>query len=721
MIRARFPSVLLLSFLLTGQVRAQTPQIEAAAYSASALVLSISCDGPPEKLPSIFLADRADKPVFKTIHDGQFSGVKTAAGQLLIDRASGQWTLRDSAGRTLIPVSPSATGNPAAKSPDLMIPIAWPAGTPVGVYGCGNNVDALVQHEGRTHVGNGRAAIPFYWSPAGYAVFIVTGIDNSPAQWTSESDRITWTVPGTRANVYLMPARTLRDACIAYTDLTGRPPVPPEWTFGYLQSRWGWKDRAYIDDTLHEFIDRKLPVDAFIFDFEWYTTSPDYTLPPEGKEDFQDFRWNAALFPDPANQIEQMHAQEIHFVGIRKPRLGNSALLTMAHEKDWILPPGKGIDARCLNFARADVRDWYAQQTIPLLNTGIDGWWDDEGELTYTTYYYWNQAQAQALGQVRPEARLWTIDRAFQPGLQRFGAAAWTGDIDSTWESLQRVPTDILNWSLAGMFYGACDIGGFKKEDTPEMLTRWMQVGVFLPVMRAHSVFNVQPRFPWLYGPDAEAAIRKALNLRYRLIPYYYSLAHQAHDTGVPLMRPMTMEFPNDPAVADLTSQWLMGANLLAAPILRSGFRRSVYLPAERWYLFDSSTHLNGPCTLDVAAALDEIPLYVRAGTILPLAGPILHTADLPGGPLELQIYPGKNAAFTLIEDDGQSTAYLKGQIRRTSFTWDDAHRKLTWKIEGPYRGPDIFTSMNVTVFDESPTKLDGQSLRSDGAVVMPR
>ena len=189
---------------------------------------------------------------------------------------------------------------------------------------------------------------------------------------------------------------------------------------------------------------------------------------------------------------------------------------------------------------------------------------------------------------------MWTLNRAFSPGLQRFGAAAWTGDIHGSWKSLVETPTSLLNWSLAGMPYETCDIGGFLDNDSPELLSRWMEAGVFFPVMRSHSDIRVTPRFPWLYGPQALEAIRKAIDLRYRLIPFYYSLAHETFQTGLPLMRPLCMEFPEDPKVANLSDEWMMGDSLLAAPMLQPDDERSVYLPAGQWYALDSNLPLNG-------------------------------------------------------------------------------------------------------------------------------
>jgi alpha-glucosidase len=700
------------------RVKVGEAQVELAAETPTALRLSISYKGTPTPASSIFLADQAGQiPVtWEPIQQAGFVGIKTAAGELLIDPATRKWTLEDARGQTLIP--PCEIGQLIRSN--VVLNFGWGKDEPVIVYGCGNGTPGLEQSNVLTHLANGVAVIPYYWSPVGYGAMAVTANDDKPATWHAAPGQGygTWNFPGNTADLYLMPTADLHAAAKAYAQLSGLPAVPPRWTFGYLQSRWGWKDRAYIEDTLKQFSDRKLPVDAFIFDFEWYTKHPDYSLTPAGEPDFEDFSWNSLLFPEPAAQITTYKAQGIRFVGIRKPRLGNTDLLRLMRENGWGLTEQhdkRGWDARGLNYHDPAVRAWYAEQLGPLLTCGVDGWWNDEGEGTFTRYYDWNQAEEDAQAQFRPGIRLWTINRSFQPGLQRFGVAAWTGDIETSWEQLALTPTHILNWSLAGMPYGACDIGGFKGNPTPEMFTRWMQVGVFLPVMRAHSDHSVPPHFPWLFGPNAEQAIRKALDLRYRLIPYYYSLAHEVHTTGIPLMRPLVMEFPDDPKVVNLSDQWLMGSGLMAAPILTNSSQRTVYLPASNWYIFNSNKKLDGNRTITVTAGLDEIPIYVHAGTILPLGPVIEHTSQLPGGPLEVQVYPGKDATFTLVEDDGQTTAYLKGQIRRTTFTWDDAAQRLNWKIEGSYDGKDIFKSLKVVVFNPQGVQRANESLETSG------
>lgn len=709
-------------------VRIGSAVVEAAAVSDGAFRLSVCCDGKLRPAASVYLSPDIAPFASAIVNEGNWTGVKTAAGELLIDSKDEQWTLRDAGGKVLIPPGPIGDFTQNAQSGRRFVILNAGCGfdRKFEAYGCGDGADALLQDHAEPAVGNGHAVVPYYWTRAGYAALGVGADDNAPPAWWASTDlgRITWVFPGRSADLYLMPAGSLEDASRAYARLSGAPAVPPRWTFGYLQSRWGWKDRAYIDDVLHQFISRKLPVDAFIFDFEWYTKSPDYSVKPEGLADWQDFSFNPKLFPDAANQIAAMKASGVHFVGIRKPRLGNAGLLAMARAKDWILKPGssgEAIDARCLDFANPNVRKWYADQMVGLLDQGVDGWWDDEGEITYSEYYWWNSAEAAALAQVRPDARLWTIDRAFAPGAQRLGVAAWTGDIHASWIELAKTPTHLLNWSLAGMPYGACDIGGFIGNTTPQLLTRWMEAGVFFPVMRTHSVDSAIPHFPWLFGDEAESAIRKALDLRYRLIPYYYSLAHEAHESGVPIMRPLAMEFPGDWRCENISDEWLMGPGLLAAPILDDGQIRRVYLPKDTWFALGSGTPIEGGHGIDATAKLDEIPVYVRAGTVLPLGPVIQHTDDLPGGPLEVQVYPGRDGQFTLVEDDGLSTAYLEGQVRKTTFVWNDARRTLSWKIAGPYAGKDIFTDLKISVMDADGVKSAGGSLAADDQRVIAK
>jgi alpha-glucosidase len=709
------------------RIRFGQAQVDLVAADREALCLSVRSNGAP-KISSSFLAAQAGStaPVaWHVVKKAGLVGVQTAAGELLMNPQTGAWTLQNADGRVLIPLHD--IGGLArwhfAEDSQIALALGWGANKPIRVYGCGNGAAGLLQTRAKTGVSNGRAVIPYYWSASGYAVLAVTADDNKPAFWraATHQDAVIWTFPGAAAELYLMPAASLKAAAGCYADLTGHAPVPPRWAFGYLQSRWGWENRAYIEDTLKHFQDLKLPVDAFIYDFEWFTARPDYDVPPKGVAGYSDFGWNTNLFPEPAKQIRDYKNQGVHFVGIRKPRLGNTDLLAMLRARHWNLEEKGGgqFQSRNMDFSNPALRDWYVDQSSNLLSAGVDGWWNDEGEASYTTYFYWNQAEAAAWSAYRPNHRLWTLNRAFSPGTQRFGAAAWTGDINASWNDFAETPASLLNWGLAGMPYGACDIGGFNHAPTPELLTRWMEAGVFFPVMRAHSTVMSTPHFPWLFGTNALNAIRDALDLRYRLIPFYYSLAHETYATGLPLMRPLVMEFPDDPKVANMSDEWMMGDSLLAAPMLEQGGERSVYLPAGNWFVFGTNDLLAGSRTLQINVAFDKIPVYVRAGSILPLGPVIQHTSQLPGGPLELQIYPGKNATFTLYEDDGETLDYQHGQVRRTTFDWNEAAGRLTWKREGDYSGKSVFKKMRAVLFDPKGTIQVRHSLSAEGSLTL--
>jgi alpha-glucosidase len=247
-----------------------------------------------------------------------------------------------------------------------------------------------------------------------------------------------------------------------------------------------------------------------------------------------------------------------------------------------------------------------------------------------------------------------------------------------------------------------------------------MEAGVFFPILRSHSHLDSTPRFPWLFGHAVENGIRKTLNLRYRLIPYYYSLAFGNTMTAAPLMRPLVMEFPSDDKVSGMTDEWLMGNGLLAAPVMSQGGSRDIYLPKDLWYRLGTADSIQGPQTLHVTSKLDEIPVYVRAGTLLPLGPVVQHTGESNSAPLELQIYPGRDASFDLIQDDGQTLNYRKGDVRRISFCWNDRTKTLSWRITGSYNGKNCFRKLKGVLFSKRRGITRNLPLGNEGSVSFP-
>ena len=695
-----------ISFQLGDQI------VELRVGSPHALRLRILASGPTAvQSRSIFLSGVVfSKPSFDVTRNGSIIGLKNKSGELQVDTVAQKWRLLDTKGAVLADWAVLPDLSSSSNSTTTLSIGPSPNQTQPLYYGEGSapNLGSLTQTESPSHANNGSTSLPQYWSNAGYGALLISADDNKPATWHTNGAGVDWTVSGTSADLYLVPGPALYDWTRDIAELTGFAPVPPRWAFGYFQSRWGWSDKAYIDDTFAHYRQDQLPVDTFIIDFEWYTTTPDYEVQMAGDPNFVDYGWNPALFPDPTNQLAAFGRQGLNIIGIRKPRLGNSDNLVKARANGWILPSnpddpnGDNIKKRNLDFSQPAVQAFWQDNNRKFVEAGMPGFWNDEGETNFTEYSYWNLTELNLFHDVDPNARFWSINRAFAPGLQRFGAAAWTGDINADWNTLVSTPGQLLSYGLSGMDYSGCDIGGFGGNPTPDLLTRWIEVGTFFPIDRTHSSIGSTPHFPWLFGTDAENAIRKSLDLRYQLIPYYYSLAFDTWLDGIPLMRPLVAEFPNDSNAVGVTSEWLMGPGLLAAPVLSQDGKRSVYLPADQWYTFGTNQSQQGPLTLHVSPALNEIPVYVRAGTILPL-GPVLqYTGQPTNDPLVVQVYPGKNGAFNLIEDDGKTLAYQKGVVRTTAFKWDEASKTLSWKVTDRYRGANIFKAISVVYFGPS-------------------
>jgi alpha-glucosidase len=589
----------------------------------------------------------------------------------------------------------------------------------------GPSAQTMERASAQAQVFNTGSWTPSFWSSDGWSVLAVSplvdagdgvhGTGQYPVSWARGAGNVTLSVRGAdSADLYLAPAPDLRAHVVAQAALEGRAALLPRYAFAFWACRWGWVNQSYIEGVLAEFRSGSFPLDNMISDFEWYTPKPDYSLPPQGDPNYRDFTYNNVTWPPPAAAlISRYRAQyNVRFGGIRKPRLGNSDLLVMARQQGWLMgqggdPAGAPDGTRNLNYSRADVRTWYSQQNAQYLKDGVLYFWNDEGEDDYFTFTWWNQAEIVTQQQSsEPTRRFISINRAFAPGAARLGAVTWTGDISPQWLDLQRTPGYAINWGLAGQPLVTCDIGGFSGESNSLLLARWYALGVFLPVMRVHSTIGTTPHFPFpeLWGAEASAAMRQSLDLRYRLLPHTYSLAHFAARYGVPIVRPMQMGFPADPKTRDMTAQFLFGEHLLVAPVLTPDNATSVYLPAATWFEFESSTTHEGPATLALPAVpLGVTPAFVQAGSIVPLAPRGLQFSDaLPGGPLEVTVYTGADARFEFYDDDGETTDWATAPATATStlaLAWSESSGCLSWTLTGAYVGPRSFTQLSVTAY----------------------
>lgn len=559
---------------------------------------------------------------------------------------------------------------------------------------------------------NRASYVPYFYSKDGYAALghsNVTHFNRMAARYHSTGQQLAWVFEGA-FQLFLMPAASLSEGTKAYYALTGRPALPPRHILGFMACRWGWKDQRYLEQTVDHFRKGGFPLDSVILDFEWFANTSDYGFKESGESWYDDFGWNPKLFSAPTQQLKKyLEEQQVYVGAIRKPRLGNGELLSLAKEKGWLSPQGgpeKYAKGRWLNFSDPEMRHWYTQQMRHYLDSGISYWWNDEGENFYYTYHDWNLAEL-ALHQShkgRAQSRFFSLNRAFTPGMARLGAAVWTGDVTSSWEDLRRTPGIMLNWALAGAPYVACDIGGFKGQPSSKLLARWYQVGSFMPLMRIHSTRPEQPHWPWLY--EDKEIMRQAMVQRYRLLPYHYSLAHRLFAQGDLFVRPLAMDFPDDPKVEDMTSQWMDG-QILVSPVLSNDSRAEIYLPKGRWHPFDMEGEvIQGPHYESMEVKLEDVPAFVALGTVLVLADHSLRSsASLPGGDLEVQVYAGGHGNFTLVEDDGDGSA--ESRSRSTSFVWDDVQQELSWRVTGSQAPKGSFQQLFLKVFSA------GQSRRS--------
>lgn len=637
----------------------QTPQLKVSAVDANTFHIVAYQRGMTAPPTSPFIVQTKDWKGARVQNHATASSVQSPAGNFILD-SQGKWSLT---GPNQIILSGILSG----AADKMTFTLQHPAGE--RFYGAGNekrDISGNLQHPSDTQViDNGVTRVPFLWSTGGYSVLVAN--NQNGASWKDDANTLTWTMPAPYIDIYLSVAPTSYGLLDAYSRLTGPALIPPRWTFGFLMSKWGYKDNADIRDKWIQFRRRQIPVDAFIYDYEWFKN---------------DWEFNEANFSP--KDIEDMHKMGLHVGGIRKPRV-NGPNLDFARQKGWILNSPIGADVR---FDLPESAYWWWSKHVPLVQAGFDGWWNDEAEQSIDEFFQMSRVEYEGWRSLSPR-RSWMINRGFAPGIQRLGAAAWTGDTHSSWDNLRNQKGILLNWSLAGMPFTSDDIGGFEGLPTTEseLYTRWIQSSVFAPIMREHcTLFEV--RWPWAFGPEAEAATKKAIELRYRLIPYLYTLAEETARTGAPIARPMLMEFPQDLKTAEMRDQWLLGSRLLAAPVLNKGGGREVYLPAGNWYDFNTGAPLQGNQTLQVTAPLDTIPLYTRAGTILPL-GPIMQSTALGiTDPLEVRVYPGANAQFSLYEDDGDNYEYQKGAFTRIPLSWDDKNATLSLgKREGSYPG----------------------------------
>ena len=601
-------------------------------------------------------------------------------------------------------------------------------------YGLGQNQEGFLDHRGHTidcwhdytSTGGPSVCVPFLVTNKGYGL-----IWDNPSRTTIEpgfNEQTKWTSEvGNRVSFFVISGNTTDEIYAGYRQLTGATPLLPKAAYGYIQCKQRYRSQAEVMAVAKGYRERHLPLDTIVVDWFYYTKM--------GQMDF-----DPALWPDPSAMNAELHKMGIQIMVSVWPRfVPDSRFYDTILKNGWFEHLADGTPTNGLPYDRAgsdidttnpEAAKWY-WDTIRdnILSKGFNALWADEtepdlppqgsyfhigpGTRYYNTYPLFHTAALYDGFRRDTHDRALILSRDAYLGIQRDGVIVWSSDIHATWDTLKRqVPTGldftasgIANWSndTGGWQYLPAEhhpahpplldpsdardnVGGY--DDYPELYTRWFEYATFLPIFRTHGSRNFNE--VWSYGHEAEPILEKYLKLRYQILPYIYSLSYHTYESGAPSMRALFMDFPNDPQVADLRDEYMLGPAFLVAPITDQGSTsRKVYLPAgSDWYNYWTNERVKGGQTITVEAPIDTLPLFVRAGSILPLGEPIESTSQTQKV-AKLRVYPGADADFTLYDDDGVTYAYEKGTDKITTLHWDDATQKLSHSGAQAWTGSD--------------------------------
>jgi alpha-D-xyloside xylohydrolase len=602
-------------------------------------------------------------------------------------------------------------------------------------YGLGQNQEGFLDHRGHavrcwhdyTAAGGPSIGVPFLVTNKGYGL-----IWDNPSKTTIEpgfNEQTRWTSEvGDRVSFFVIAGADTDEIYSGYRTLTGVTPLLSKASYGFIQCKQRYSTQAEVLAVAKGYRKRGLPADVLVVDWFYFSKMGQLDMVPE--------KW-----PDPVAMNQQLHAMGFQTMISVWPRfVPGSRYYDFLLKKGWFEHLANGAPTNGLPYDRAgsdidttnpDAARWFWNVIRSnFIDKGFNAIWADEtepdlppngsyfhigpGTRFFNVYPLFHTAAISDGFRRDTKQRAVILSRDAYLGAQRNGAMFWSSDIYPTWDTLHRQIATGLDFTASGMAYWSNDIGGWQYlpavhhpahpplldpsdardnvghyDDYPELYTRWFEYGVFQPIFRTHGSRRYNE--VWSYGKQAEPILEKYLKLRYQLLPYIYSLAHRTYVTGAPYMRALFMDFPNDPKVSDLRDEYMFGPAFLVAPVTRQGaVSRSVYLPAGvDWYNYWTNERLRGGQTIQVNAPIDVLPLFVRAGSILPLGEPIESTAQTQKI-ANLRIYPGANADFALYDDDGKTYAYEHGGAQITQLHWDDHAQKLT------HQGPTAWTKSDA-------------------------
>jgi alpha-D-xyloside xylohydrolase len=576
--------------------------------------------------------------------------------------------------------------------------------------------------------GKEKHSIKIEWIPDG-GYLAVKHLD--PISAEEQSKLSLWSEVANQIDYYFIRGKNADEVISGYRRLTGKAPIVPKWALGFWQSRERYRTQDELINVVREYRTRKIPLDNIVLDWQYWED------PKWGSHEFDSSR-----FPEPQGMIDELHHDlnahlmisvwpkfnkgTANFEDMRKNGFLFMRNLEM-QRKDWV---GPGYESTFYDPFNSEAGALFWKQIDTKLNSlGVDGWWLDATEpdmhsnislderkknmsptalgpgTKYFNAYSLQNSKSVYEGQRKssPDKRVFILTRSAYAGQQRYGATTWSGDIVSRWSDFEDQIATGINFCLSGIPYWTMDIGGFAVErkfenatgqtlsDWQELNTRWFQFGAFCPIFRSHGqypyreIFNIAKR-----GSREYESMVYYTKLRYRLMPYIYSLAGSTYHNDNTIMRGLMMDFSHDPKVVSISDQFMFGPSILVAPVCQPKIKtRKLYLPkGSSWYDFETFKRYEGGQDIEVDAPLERLPLFVKSGSIIPMGPDIQYTGEKADDLLTIYVFPGQNGSFTIYEDENTNYNYEKGQFSTIPIKYNEATRSITLgERQGEYKG----------------------------------
>lgn len=538
--------------------------------------------------------------------------------------------------------------------------------------------------------------VPMFVTPNGFAMLIDNTYRGEFDFGASDSNLFTYTAEGGELTYYVIEASSIPEQLEQYTWLTGRQPLPPRWILGFTQSKNRYRSESEARSIVEMMRKKQFPCDAIVLDLAWF-------------KNMGDISWDLDAWPNHEKMINQFLSDGIKTILITEPYIvEHSRHFQEASMKGYFAKDDKektfllrdwwscGFDcnAALLDLTNPDARRWWWNKHPSIFGKNVAGIWTDLGEpekhpetmmhfmgsavKIHNIYnLLWAQSIFDGFNQIKPNERVVNLTRSGFAGIQRYGALPWSGDVARSFGGLAVQLPMLLNMGMSGIAYHNSDIGGYARNPTtPELYVRWMQYGVFCPVTRTHGAgesVKGSPTEPWQFGEEAESISRKYLQLRYALLPYNYSLAFENYSSGIPFARPLFWMDPADPALSNESSSFMWGDAFLVSPIVAAGERKKeVYLPKGVWTNFWTDVKEQGGSSIIVDAPLHKMPIFVKAGSIIPMGPVMKYSNERELDTVTLHLYPDRSvpaSAASLYEDDGKTLEYQQGKFALTTFS----------------------------------------------------